>query len=247
MDYLKMNEEELIEYYCTYFDDKDEVSFFIKRAFELQDIDNRVSIQMLNQIKRFCTLAKRIDEIYQPRDGLRILFIKICMEALSFLAYGKEDKKRFYKEFSQCFSAEAESTIGEKIHYSYYEGSAIMDYNEHYNCSVDDLLEIIRITRNKVVHDGDFWSVQIFSTDENDDANWLCDIDTDDKIDLFGIEKKKGENISIHFQTRMGFETFLNYFIEACIKYVDLHMDSVEKKYKTNKENVDKNKKSPIS
>jgi hypothetical protein len=44
------------------------------------------------QVQRFVTLANEIDKIRPARDGLRILFLKCCMESLATLS-GIKNKK----------------------------------------------------------------------------------------------------------------------------------------------------------
>ena len=79
---------ELKEFYSPFFPTSEELDVFIEKALQL-DWDNRNPRQMLFQVQRFVSLATEIDNIRPARDGLRMLFLKCCMESLANLSNKK--------------------------------------------------------------------------------------------------------------------------------------------------------------
>ena len=85
---------ELKEFYSPFFLTSEELDVFIDKAIQL-DWDDRKPRQMLFQVQRFVSLATEIDNIRPARDGLRMLFLKCCMESLANLSNKKT--KEFYE------------------------------------------------------------------------------------------------------------------------------------------------------
>ena len=97
---------ELKEFYLSYFSDTTILDIFIERVFQF-DWDDRKPRQMLFQVQRFITLATEIDKIRPARDGLRMLFLKCCMESLAKLSDMKTTA--FYNSFATFFSEEGKN------------------------------------------------------------------------------------------------------------------------------------------
>ena len=101
---IQLEEKNLLEtkeFYSLYFPTSEELDFFIDKALQL-DWDDRNPRQMLFQVQRFVSLATEIDNIRPARDGLRMLFLKCCMESLAKLS--SKETKEFYECFANCFS-----------------------------------------------------------------------------------------------------------------------------------------------
>ena len=99
---------EVKEFYSPHFPNLNSLNFFISRIFEY-DWDDRKPRQMLFQVQRFVTLVTKIDKICPARDGLRMLFLKCCLEALSHLS--SIDVKAFYNSFGTFFSVDGKNYI----------------------------------------------------------------------------------------------------------------------------------------
>ena len=78
---------------------------FIDKAIQL-DWDDRKPRQMLFQVQRFVSLATEIDKIRPERDGLRMLFLKCCMESLANLS---NKKTRSFTNVLRLFLAKKEN------------------------------------------------------------------------------------------------------------------------------------------
>lgn len=83
-----------------------------------------------------------------------------------------------------------------------------------------DFLRIIKATRDAVVHDGDYWSMQFFARDS--DSTWLTDITTDEQILAC---QAKGKKLTYSFHTTMQYDKFEYYFVEACINFLQDYID----------------------
>ena len=133
--------EELKEFYSPYFPTLEEVDVFINKAIQL-DWDDRKPRQMLFQVQRFVSLATEIDNIRPARDGLRMLFLKCCMESLAKLS--SKETKEFYECFANCFSEDGKNYILNKFSLSFIECSKNgLTIHEGGNLNISDILSII--------------------------------------------------------------------------------------------------------
>ena len=214
---------ELKEFYAPYFPDSDSLDVFINRVFK-SDWDDRKPRRMLFQVQRFVTLATDINKIRPARDGLRVLFLKCCMESLAKLS--NLEPKSFYDVFASSFSSKGKEYLLESFSLAYIDHSE----NEISICSrqkliIDDILLIIKAMRDLVVHDGNYWEMQLFAYD--DDSTWLTTIETNDQL----LSKKTYKNetkqlVTYHFQTTMQYENFRYHFVQACINFINNYIDN---------------------
>ncbi len=214
---------ELQEFYTPYFSDKDSLDSFINSVFQF-DWDDRKPRQMLFQVQRFVTLATEIDKIRPARDGLRMLFLKCCMESLCKLS--NMDTLDFYDCFASLFSEEGSKHILDNFSLSFIEYSksgVVID--ESSELVIDDILSIIRAMRNMVVHEGNYWGLQFFSY-YNDDIEWLTHIETNEQLlskKTYKVTSK--EQIAYYFKTTLQYENFRHYFVEACINFINKYIE----------------------
>ncbi len=219
---------ELRDFYAPYFSTLEDLDIFIKNAFRL-DWDDRRPRRMLFQVQRFVYLATEIDSIRPQRDGLRMLFLKCCMESLAKLSNMKPNP--FYKSFADSFSAEGQKYILDNFSLSYIEysknGTTIRRNGE---LNIEDILAIIKTMRDMVVHEGNYWEFQFFAHDE--DSTWLTHIETNEQLlSKFTYNNISKQNIAYHFETTLQYEKFIYYFIETCKNFISNY---IKKKQSTN-------------
>ena len=140
---IQLEEKYLLEtkeFYSLYFPTSEELDVFIDKALQL-DWDDRNPRQMLFQVQRFVSLATEIDNIRPARDGLRMLFLKCCMESLAKLS--SKETKEFYECFSNCFSNDGENYILNNFALSFIECSKNgLTIHEGANLNIADILSI---------------------------------------------------------------------------------------------------------
>ena len=226
----KLEEKYLLEtkeFYFPYFSEKESLNSFINRIFQF-DWDDRKPRQMLFQVQRFVTLATEIDKIRPARDGLRMLFLKCCMESLAKLSDMKTTA--FYNSFATLFSEEGKKHILDNFSLSFIEHSENgIEIDESFDLSIDDILSIIKAMRDMVVHDGNYWELQIFAY--NDDSTWLTHIETKEPLlskNTYANESK--QLVTYHFETTLQYESFKYYFVEACINFINNYIDQLASK-----------------
>ena len=180
---------------------------------------------MLFQVQRFVTLATEIDKIRPARDGLRMLFLKCCMESLAKLSDMKTTA--FYSSFATFFSKEGKKHILDNFSLSYIEHSKNgISIDESRELVIADILSIIKAMRDMVVHEGNYWELQFFAYDNG--SIWLTHIETKEPL----LSKKTYANeskqlVTYHFETTLQYESFKYYFVEACINFINNYIDQL--------------------
>ncbi len=215
------------EFYFPFFSEKESLDSFINRIFQF-DWDDRKPRQMLFQVQRFVTLATEIDKIRPARDGLRMLFLKCCMESLAKLSDMKTTA--FYNSFATCFSEDGKKHILDNFSLSFIEHSENgIEINESFDLSINDILSIIKAMRDMVVHEGNYWELQFFAYD--DDSSWLTHIETKEPLlskNTYANESK--QLVTYHFETTLQYEKFKHYFVEACIIFINNYINQLASK-----------------
>lgn len=215
------------EFYYPYFSNEDSLDLFINHIFQF-DWNDRKPRQMLFQVQRFVTLATEIDKIRPARDGLRMLFLKCCMESLAKLSDMKTTA--FYNSFATFFSEEGKKHILDNFSLSFIEHSENgMEIDENFDLSIDDILSIIKAMRDMVVHEGNYWELQFFAYD--DDSSWLTYIETEEPLlskNTYANESK--QLVTYHFETTLKYENFKHYFVEACINFINNYINQLASK-----------------
>lgn len=215
---------ELKEFYAPYFSDKSELDAFFDYVFQY-DWNERKPRQMLSQVQRFVSLANDIDKIRPARDGLRMLFIRCCLESLANLS--GRDTKEFFDCFGSWFSDSGKQYILENFGLLYIEFASNQTENDAVEkLTINDILCIIKEMRNMVVHEGNYWELQMFAHDN--DSLWLTHIETDKQLlSKETFENRKKQLITYHFETKLQYEKFAFFFVEACIKFINGYIDEL--------------------
>ncbi len=213
---------ELKEFYSPYFPTSEELDVFIDKALQL-DWDNRKPRQMLFQVQRFVSLATEIDKIRPERDGLRMLFLKCCMESLAKLS--NMEPKTFYESFATFFSDEGKHYILNNFALSFIERSKNgLTIHEGGNLTIGDILAIIKAMRDMVVHEGNYWELQLFAHDK--DSTWLTHIETNKQLlSQATYNNNSKQSITYHFETTLQYEKFVHYFVEACKNFISNYIE----------------------
>lgn len=214
----------LVSFYMPFFLDEAETTAFIDRM-QIVDPKSRIPFQMISQVERFVTLAEDIEKIRPARDGLRIVFIKTCMESLAYL--GKDKAKSFCSKLATCFSEEGEKYLLGHFRLTGFEKRCHDNtcWASH-DLSIDDFLRVIKAVRDRTVHVGVYWGTQFFARDN--DSIWVTTLITDEKI-LSDYQYSKKEIIEYTFETTLQFSRFKHYFVEACINYITRYVDDIAK------------------
>lgn len=208
---------ELKEFYSPFFPTSEELDVFIDKAIQL-DWDDRKPRQMLFQVQRFVSLATEIDKIRTERDGLRMLFLKCCMESLANLSNKKT--KEFYECFATFFSEEGKHYILDNFSLSFIEHSKNgLTIHEGGNLDIADILSIIKAMRDMVVHEGNYWELQLFAYDKG--STWLTHIETNKQLlSQATYNNNSQKSVTYHFETTLQYEKFIYFFVEACKNYI---------------------------
>lgn len=222
--YTKMEEDyimELEEFYAPHFSNIDELRNFIQQIYCLDSNTNKEK-QMFFQVQCFVTLVTDINKIRPARDGLRILFFKCCLESLAKLSNSK--KNNFYELFVTMFSDEGKSYILSNFSLTSIECKEdAMNNMDYLELTMEDILSIIKCVRDKVVHDGVYWDLQMFAHDN--DSIWLSSIETKEQVLSKNTYDKKGNKLlKYYFNTQLQYEKFKFYFVEACLNYINYYM-----------------------
>ena len=220
---------ELKEFYSPYFPTSEELDAFIDKALQL-DWDNRNPRQMIFQVQRFVSLATEIDSIRPARDGLRMLFLKCCMESLAKLS--SKETKEFYECFANCFSNDGENYILNNFVLSFIECSKNgLTIHDGANLNITDILSIIKAMRDMVVHEGNYWELQLFAHDK--DSAWLTHIETNKQLlSKATYNNSSKQVVTYHFETTLQYEKFIFFFVEACKNYISNYIDNKMMQYK---------------
>lgn len=217
--------QELRHFYSPYFENASDREAFISRVFQFDWYDFRPR-RMMFQVQRFVTLAIEIDKIRPARDGLRVMFLKCGLESLMKLA-GFKNAKKFYPTFEGCFSDEGQKYILNHFKLSHFEYTVDgIRQEESYELTFSDFFNIIKATRDMVVHDGNYWEMQFFAYDN--DSTWLTDITTDEKMLSKYCYPKTKRTITYHFRTTLQYDRFIFYFVEACINFINNYINRKE-------------------
>lgn len=216
----KEYKEELIKFYQPYFKTLQETEQFIFNAFDVVEID-RNPLQMIFQVQRFVTLATDIDKIRPARDGLRMLFLRCCMESLARLSGFKNNE--FSLVLSDLFSNEGKEYILSNFRLSYY--TYIENDNEieeYYDLTLNDFLSVVKVMKNLVVHEGDYWTLNLFG---DKGIDMLTYITTNNKVIPDDVFKRNGKNVTYVFKTRLQYDVFIKHFVGACISFIKVYVD----------------------
>ena len=212
------HQKELEDFLHPHFESTDALMNFLSDAFDYEN-GSITKRQMLFQIQRFVSLANNIEKISPHSDGLKILFLKICLESLQSLSNSNKDI--FYDTFYDSFSSEARDYILDHFKLLFFDDEYCgHTFEAYHDITLSDFFWIIKTIRDRIAHDGEHWSIQFFALDE--DSKWLTSMKTDEKIiKSYQYHRTGKKTVEYHFETTLNYERFTFYFVEACISYIN--------------------------
>ena len=158
-DLIREWHERKIDFYAPQFSSRKEAEDFYEFV-RSHNSETDTPMQMLHQVYNFVTLAIDIERIRPARDGLRLVFIKTVLSGYN--------NPCFYASFSSYFSNEGKEYILSNFKLTSFNievsGHTV---DTHADLTIDNVLDIIKIVRDKTVHDCDYWSFQMFAQDDD--------------------------------------------------------------------------------
>ncbi len=203
-------------FYNLFFEDDAKTETFLNKAYDLTDID-LCPRTMVNLVYRWGSLAADIEKIRPGRDGLKIFFLRSGIEGLCKAASAESGKSSFLSDNMSQDGKDYIRSSFKVIHIEYRDSKHSAKPKDVLGEFEDCFFE----SRNLVTHEGDYWSTQVFSCSE-DDTMWLSDI---------VLKPGKKDECKVEFETRIRFEEFLRFYIEACVNFINQY---IENKFSSN-------------
>ncbi len=219
-DFVNKSKKELELFYAPFFHSGEELQYFLRDAFDYEN-GSLTKRQIVFQVQRFVSLANDIAQIRPARDSLRVMFVKFGLDSLcSLLGYTNKTKQAFYDEFCTCFTEEGKNYILENFKLLSFQD----EYKGHifeaeHEMDLGDFLNIIKVVRDKVAHDFNYWEMQFFAYDS--DSAWLSEIETEENLlQSYKYHRKTKMLSAYHFETTLNYEKFIYHFTEACVEFI---------------------------
>lgn len=168
--------DELVDFYKEYFSSIDELKYFMEYVFSFE-YDKIVNLNiprlMINNTMRLAKLATDMEQIRPGKDALKIAYLITGIETLYKLASrntGRDGKKlnkisTVIDFFETYISEDDKNYILTKVRRSLSD--EFFKPGEPFNraITIEVFARIINETRNVFIHEGDYWSYSLPSTD----------------------------------------------------------------------------------
>ena len=209
-------QKQLEDFLRPHFESSDALTNFLSDVFDYEN-GSVTKRQMLYKVQKFVSLANNIEIISPNSDGLKILFLVICIDSLR---PKKLNIDSFSPIFADYFSAEGKDYILSHFKLSYFEDNYRgLTFDAHHDITtLKEIMWLFIAIRNDLVHNGRGWSMQFFARD--DDSIWLTSMETRKKVIEYKFYQSGGNMVKYHFDTTLNYEKFIFYFVEACISYI---------------------------
>ncbi len=245
--------EDTESFYQNYFDSALKMHEFFLHVFSAEERLGYIPRRMMNRVRYLVSLATNIGDISNDSDALKIVFFQICIEGLYSISKsnslpqnhfflnncGKYDMKYIIDHF-KIFDITPCSQYGE-----IYEDRSVVYDNE---TSMILFAEILKETRNIVLHEGDFWSIQLFNSREdcgllssiqskkinikNEIKNiqlQYCDEESKvyfEKHDSLIKLLNSSSELVYFFNTTIDFKKFTAIFVRACVNFITNYINT---------------------
>lgn len=230
----KKYKELIYTFYTAIFSDKESMDDFVLQV--LSSKDDNAARRMMNNIMQLISLSDDINIIRPNRDPLRIFFMRTCQEAVYKIYNEKMEQDcriKIENFFTDFFPIEGQNYV--KKHFLFLgvdynkqpdlKKKKYLDNKEWYDLEMTDFSLLFFKIRGMVTHEGDYWSFQLFSRN-NEEMAYSTSIHTDEKI-LECVECEKGEKYTYFFETTMHYNIFRNYFVEGCLNIIKLYLEII--------------------
>lgn len=210
--------DETVTFFREYFESEDEMFSFFDRIFA-NDFCDKTPRKMMNQIVRWVGLANDIGKIRPGRDPLQILCVRNCMESLCGMAEQKIPDSKKSDEQKSFFGKYLSKEGIEYFSRSFRIINIVENGQEKEALSKDVISEfenMLFIVRNNAVHDGDYWSTQIFSRKKG--TTWISAY-----VDI-------KNNRVINFETEIDYDVFMHFFVESSINFINNYLGIMTEK-----------------
>lgn len=143
----------------------------------------------------------------------------------------------FFTVFEDCFSEDGTDYILSNIGIWVNEKDSNLGTEEGLELSLQDVFFILREIRNNVAHEGIFWEDSFFAPEDSDSLVGPLAFDAIkikqayEKM-LVKCQEKYGKGNKLpsfsdtYVRTKLEFDRFLHYFIEACLCYVRKYIET---------------------
>ena len=188
-----------------FFKDTDSMMSFFDRVFANDSVDKNPR-KMMNQIVRWVGLAEDLRKIRPSNDPLVILCIRSCIESICKYGSAPGDKTTF---FEKNLSPEGLSYFGEAFEVIDSGNKGISESATGVKPDIKNFDKLIYKIRNNAVHDGDYWSSQVFVNEESDGyALGYYVVDDDHRT-------------TTYYESKIEYGKFISFFVNAAIRYID--------------------------
>ena len=233
-------------FYRQFFPSDKKMQEFFIRVFKMQLKEagrtySRAPRLMMDQVKRFISLANGIPDDQQGKDSLRVMFFRLCLESCWQLS-GEGAIGHFLEEYIDCMPEEGRNYIRNHflldsiIQVSGEDG--IEDPLGNKECitnipfSIQDFFRLMDYVRNGLVQEGNTWDLQFF---EGSDAYQSFTRFTTGKWILLApnpvvkeIAADDSTERTYFFYSTMQYSVFMDYFVKGCINFICAYMEQLE-------------------
>lgn len=237
--------EKMVDFFGDIFKNEDELENFFKKVFKHDD-EIKEPRYILNQIEQLISIADDIEKIRPCRDPLRVLFMRICLEAIYKLAgLNNQNVGKFFEEY---ISDEGKQYIKDNFRLTSLESDEelpflkkmLLDEKECLEFGMDNFSELFRSIRNDVTHEGNYYEMDLWNryTDSILIAGCKsneCIIKSSSRknreewaADELGWNKDEFGLVSFTFETTMTYDKFRYYFLQGCITFLEKYIDKIE-------------------
>lgn len=190
------------DFYRKYFTREKEMKDFFKKVFIYETKVSNQARLMMNQVRRFITLANEINETTEGSQPLQLLFYKICLESLAHNS--GLNNRSFFERFESLVDADDCKELCKSI-------KITTDSELQHETLLNEVFNIISAVRHSVVHEGNCWNFSLFSCNE---FSVCSTIETDFVI----CESLRGERYEV--TTTLKKDKFEYILVKTCIKYI---------------------------
>lgn len=205
--------KEVYDFFSRYNDDSKIILAFLERVF-LNDSIDKTPRRMMNLLTRWVDRAEMIHNAKPGRDPLVVACVRTCIESIcGQTEQTKDDKKNF---FAENLSEEGSEYIRNSFRTIVKEDKVAHKEIFDNNSPLNDFDEMIFGIRNRVAHDGDYWSSQVFAH-ASSNVDWVSAYSSES-----GSKKRQ-----IIYETNMEYNRFMFYFVEAAMSYIDRYIQKI--------------------